>query len=115
MKENNKYDNKVKEDEKMGSNQNGEICPKHRIVMKNGVCRMCQKEMYDTYFRKYGKKTVEETEGKDDNNVSSSTTSSMNGNHNKFKPYGKKRNDSNESRPITENDLKRLVDKFNRK
>lgn len=113
MEENKKYNNKVKEDDKMSNNQNGEICPKHRIVMKNGVCRMCQKEMYDTYFRKYGKKTVEE---KDENTVSS--TSSMNsGNHNKFKPTwnGKKRNDNNESRPITENDLKRLVDKFNRK
>lgn len=113
MEENKKYDDKVKEDDKMSNNQNGEICPKHRIVMKNGVCRMCQKEMYDTYFRKYGKKTVEE---KDENTVSS-TSSTGNNSHNKFKPTwnGKKRNDNNESRPITENDLKRLVDKFNRK
>lgn len=40
------------------------VCPKHRIVMQNGVCKMCQSEYYDKYYRKYSPKPVIENEKK---------------------------------------------------
>ena len=40
----------------MSVNNEQQICPKHRIVMKNGTCRMCQAEFYDEHYRIYGKK-----------------------------------------------------------
>lgn len=74
------------------------ICPKHRIVMKNGSCRMCQAEYYDKYYRKYGTSTAESL--------------------NKDKPLKKDKVVSvkkSKDRPITENDLDKLLNKFGKK
>lgn len=80
-----------------------EICPKHRIVMKNGTCKMCQAEFYNENYRIYGKK---------ENNPSNvSTRKKFDGKKNK----GKKRNSlPDKNRPITNEDLQKLVNKFNK-
>lgn len=78
------------------------VCPKHRIVMKNGSCRMCQAEYYDKYYRKYGTPTTSlesETIKKDV----------------KAEKQHFKNNNKSKDRPITENDLDKLLNKFGKK
>lgn len=92
----------------MSVNNEQQICPKHRIVMKNGTCRMCQAEFYDEHYRIYGKKTDKPDEAnKKRKKVWSKDQKPI---KKKKKAVAKQKN-----RPITDNDLQKLMDKFNNK
>lgn len=90
----------------MSVNNEQQICPKHRIVMKNGTCRMCQAEFYDEHYRIYGKK-----EDKPEKEKRKKVWSK------EQKPVKKKKKAfvKTKNRPITNDDLKKLMDKFNNK
>ena len=89
----------------MSTNSEQQICPKHRIVMKNGTCKMCQAEFYNENYRIYGKK--------DSNNSNIPKKDKVKNKKN----WGskKKKNFHKKNRPITSDDLQKLVDKFNSK
>lgn len=97
--------NNSKEGKEMLDNGGTEICPKHRVVMKNGVCRVCQAEMYDKFYRKYGEPNAKLVEEKEKAHTSGE----------RFKARKDGSKPDRMSRPATESDLQRLVDKFNKK
>lgn len=61
------------------------LCPIHHLFYNGAECPLCKQERIDRYSQKFGKKTGEK------------------------KPVEK------EDREITENDLQKLIDKFNTK
>lgn len=96
----------------MSVNNEQQICPKHRVVMKNGTCRMCQAEYYNENYRMYGKN---DEKGKSTKNHLKEKKKKAWNNTNKEHKKGKKAVAKHINRPATDAELQKLLEKFNSK
>lgn len=81
------------------------MCPKHNTPMRDGFCKLCQQEYYDQNFRRYWKY-------KDDDPHEKKTTQKPKSDNKKSQ---KPKKGNSQNRPINNNDLQALMDKFNGK